>query len=72
MENRLAWLARNPPVVRRACLIRRTKVVHIHLLLAWTLNGRTTRTRLTLSWWNKEPYNYLVPYSSLSACVNGE
>ena len=28
MENRLAWLARNPPVARRACLIRWTEVVH--------------------------------------------
>ena len=29
MENRLAWPARNPPVARRACLIRWTEVVHI-------------------------------------------
>ena len=72
MENRLAWLARYPPVARRACLIRWTQVVHIPLLLVSTFNWRTIRTRLTLFACDKEPFNYLFPYSSLSASVNGD
>lgn len=72
MENRLAWLARNPPVARRACLIRWTKAVHTPLLPVSTLNWRTIRTRLTLFMWTKGPCIYLLPYSSLSASVNGE
>jgi hypothetical protein len=56
IENRLAWLARNQPVARRACLIRWTKVVHIPLLLVSTFKWRTFRTRLILSVGIKEPY----------------
>ncbi len=65
MENRLARLARRPPMTRRAAVIRWTKVFHLHLLLLPNDSEWSDQLHFCHS-----VYEVFYPYSSSTFSVN--